>query len=68
MVVSVCASLLMNSAAQRLSSDQLKIISLKEHPQMDVCLVVKLKQLTDLKKTFIEFATDYMLDEYNQDV
>ena len=35
---------------------------------MDVCLVVKLKQLTDLKKTFIEFATDYMLDEYNQDV
>ena len=63
-----CASLLMNSAAQRLSSDQLKIISLKEHTHMDVCLVVKLKHLNDLKKTFIEFATDYMLDEYNQEV
>lgn len=62
-----CASLLMNSAAQRLSLDKLKIISLKEHPQMDICLALKLEQLTDLKKTFIEFATDYMMDDYNSD-
>ncbi len=62
-----CASLLMNSAAQRLSSDKLKIVALKEHPQMDICLTLKLEQLTDLKKTFIEFATDYMMDDYGPD-
>ncbi len=59
-----CASLLMNSAANRLSTDKLKIVRLKEHPQMDICLVLKLEQLTDLKKTFIEYATDYMMDYY----
>ncbi len=61
-----CASLLMNSAANRLSTDKLKIVRLKEHPQMDICLVLKLEQLTDLKKTFIEYATDYMMDYYMQ--
>ena len=61
-----CASLLMNSVASRLSLDKLKIVRLKEHPQMDICLVLKLEQLTDLKKTFIEYATDYMMDYYTK--
>lgn len=59
-----CVSLLMYSMTQRLSSKNLSIVFLKEHPQMDVCLVLKLKQLTDLKKTFVEYATDYLIDSY----
>lgn len=60
-----CVSLLMYSTAKRLlPGNQLKILYLKEHPQMDICLVIKLDDLTDLKKTFIEFATDYM-DDYD---
>lgn len=58
-----CVSLLMYSTAKRLlPGNQMRILFLKEHPQMDVCLVIKLEDLTDLKKTFIEFATDYMND------